>query len=131
MTDDTTLRPHYAKIEGRLIAEAQRIRQELEDQIDRVRKTITTFTPQDTPVIPASDGARLRLVWSSKKRAADPLYWSMDGSVACASHAPRPADPRYRSEEWRPVLQGRWYLQCQFCHGTSIRPATRGARSHQ
>ena len=131
MTDHRALRPHLAKIEERLSAETERIEHEFDDLIHRVRQTITTSVTRSTAAIPRSDRAALRLVVSNKPPSADALYWSSDGIVACANHAPRPAEPRHRSEDWRPVLQGRWYLQCQFCHGTPIKPATRGTHSHQ
>ena len=133
MTEDRGLWRHHAKIERRLNAEGERISHELDDVIQQMRATIKSVT-HDIPVTRTSDSARPALVLVAKRPSSDVpdvLYWSRDGIVACASHAPRPDNPRYRSEDWRQVLDGRWYLQCQACHGTPIRPATRGARSHQ
>jgi hypothetical protein len=58
------------------------------------------------------------------------LYWSMDGEVACATHAPSSADPRWTREDWAPItvadgrVQGmRYQYQCQHCapDGRAIR----------
>lgn len=50
------------------------------------------------------------------------LYWSADGEVACAVHAPTPTDPRWTTEDWAPVivLSGQihgtiYQYQCQHC----------------
>jgi hypothetical protein len=50
------------------------------------------------------------------------LYWSEDGEVACARHAPQPGDPRWSLEAWVPIdvvsgsVHGTLYeYQCQHC----------------
>ena len=50
------------------------------------------------------------------------LYWSMHGEVACATHAPSAADPRWTREDWAPItvadgrVKGmRYQYQCQHC----------------
>jgi len=49
-----------------------------------------------------------------------PLYWSLQGEVACAMHAPEPDSPRWAGERWVEVptiarrRHGREY-QCQHC----------------
>ena len=132
MADDRGLWRHHARINERLIEEGERVRHDLDDMIQRMRETIVAET-HAAPVTRTSDGARAKLVLVASRPSSDVpdvLYWSRDGIVACAKHAPRPDNPLYRSEDWRQVRDGRWYLQCQVCHGTPIRPATRGA-SHQ
>ncbi|HEY5617475.1 MAG TPA: hypothetical protein VIK60_05985 [Vicinamibacterales bacterium] len=48
------------------------------------------------------------------------LYWSLQGEVACAMHAPEPGSPRWAGERWAEVpatarrRHGREY-QCQHC----------------
>jgi hypothetical protein len=48
------------------------------------------------------------------------LYWSLQGEVACAIHAPEPGSPRWAGERWVEVpttarrRHGREY-QCQHC----------------
>ncbi len=124
MTDDNGLWRHHAKIEQRLIAEAEGIRQDVDDRISLARKTIRSIAQHRTaPETTESARPRLVLVVSRKSEDPESLYWSRDGIVACTSHAPRPVDPRFRVEDWRQVRDGRWYLQCQICHGTPIRPA--------
>ena len=58
------------------------------------------------------------------------LYWSMHGEVACATHTPSSADPRWTREDWAPItvaegrVQGmRYQYQCQHCapDGRAIR----------
>jgi len=133
MTENKGLWRHHVKIEARLHAEAEGIRQELDEKIQRMRDTIRSAA-KDSSAAPHSDSGRPRLVLVSSRKPVDVagvLYWSRDGIVACADHAPRPADPSHRLEDWRQVTHGRWYLQCQICHGTPIRPATREARFRQ
>ena len=48
----------------------------------------------------------------------DMLYWSMQGEVACAEHAPNFADPRWDGEGWQPIPRrslGGFRYQCQHC----------------
>ena len=56
------------------------------------------------------------------------LYWSMHGEVACATHAPTAADPRWTKEGWASlaaadVKKVRYEYQCQHCapDGRAIR----------
>ena len=48
------------------------------------------------------------------------LYWSLQGEVACAMHAPEPGSPRWAEDRWAEVpatarrRHGREY-QCQHC----------------
>ena len=57
-------------------------------------------------------------------RPASPtgLYWSLQGEVACATHAPTADDPRWTHEDWAPIgvadgrITGmRYQYQCQRC----------------
>jgi hypothetical protein len=38
-----------------------------------------------------------------RHRSPTGLYWSAEGEVACARHAPKPPDPRWTTEDWAPV----------------------------
>lgn len=63
--------------------------------------------------------------FSATSDAAEPpldeqhLYWSLQGEVACAMHAPEPGSPRWAGERWVEVPIGRRRhgrdYQCQHC----------------
>lgn len=51
------------------------------------------------------------------------LYWSHDGEVACAAHAPHTKDSRWTVQRWKPLAaasQGfhRIEYRCQYCAPT-------------
>lgn len=51
------------------------------------------------------------------------LFWSKRGEVACADHAPRLEEPRWRAEGWRAILSPdmkRLAYRCQHCAGTPL-----------
>jgi hypothetical protein len=62
------------------------------------------------------------------------LYWSVDGEVACAKHAPQAETPQWSLEEWAPIkvlsgsIHGTLYeYQCQYCAPDGL-PVEREAR---
>lgn len=59
--------------------------------------------------------------------SATGLYWSLNGEVACAHHAPDSGDPRWSIEGWAPIkavsghVQGSLYqYQCQKCAADGV-----------
>jgi hypothetical protein len=79
-------------------------------------------------VLPALFSERDRGVGSATSGAAEPplddgphLYWSLQGEVACAWHAPEPGAPRWARERWAevPTIARRrhgYEYQCQHCN---------------
>jgi len=58
------------------------------------------------------------------RKPARRLYWSIRGEVACETHAPDPAEPRWDIEGWQPLpsrAQRRAKFECQHC-GREINP---------
>jgi hypothetical protein len=48
------------------------------------------------------------------------LYWSHDGEVACAAHAPHTTDSRWKAQRWKPLAAAsevfHWIeYRCQHC----------------
>jgi hypothetical protein len=60
---------------------------------------------------------------ASQKNFARADCWSKRGNVACSAHVPDPADPRYQSEGWAPLIgvHLRAHYQCLGCHGRGLR----------
>jgi CheY-like chemotaxis protein len=51
------------------------------------------------------------------------LFWSKNGEVACADHAPKGDPERWRSQGWRPIHpteMKRLSYRCQHCAGTPL-----------